>query len=145
MGAWAPVWKLASSPASGSESEIPAVNDLMVSMMDVQMAMGRCKITPVMEATLIDSIEAGKLHAKLKMPEGNMKSGSVPSLLASALKDFRDQQWYAFGNQLGAAIQDLAVVTFNQKYLVAEPAAPQDISADGSDQLAGRRSLGAVG
>merc|ERR1712048_619359 len=36
--AWAPVWKLASA-ASGSESEVPEMQDMMVSMMDVQMAM----------------------------------------------------------------------------------------------------------
>merc|ERR1712151_1485107 len=104
--------------ASGSESEVPEIHDMMVSMGDVQMAMTRCKITPEMEATLIDSMEAGKLHASLKMPQGKLKSGTVPSLLASALDDFRDRQWYAFGNQLGAAIQDLAVVTLDQKYMI---------------------------
>merc|ERR1712228_898697 len=113
----------------------------MVSMMDVQMAMTRCKLTPEMEATLIDSMEAGKLHANLKMPEGKFKGGSFPSLLASALDDFRDKQWYAFGNQLGAAMQDLAVVTFDQKYMMEELAALQDLDTDGNDQHAGRRSL----
>merc|ERR1712014_427592 len=86
--AWAPVWNLASA-ASGSESEVPEIHDMMVSMMDLQMAMTRCKITPEMEAVLIDSMEAGKLHANLKMPEGKLKSPTVPSLLASALEDFR--------------------------------------------------------
>merc|ERR1719356_1816798 len=138
--AWAPVWKLASAAASGSESEAPEMNDFMVSMMDVQMAMTRCKITPEMEATLIDSMEAGKLHANLKMPEGKFKGGSVPSLLASALEDFRDGQWYAFGNQLGAAMQDLAVVTFDQKYTMEDTAALQDLDAAGSDQFASRQS-----
>merc|ERR1712125_143322 len=65
---------------------------------------------------LVDSFEAGKLHANLKMPGGKVNSGSVPALLASALEDFRDRQWYAFGNQLGAAMQDMLVVTFDQKY-----------------------------
>merc|ERR1712048_1185790 len=105
--AWAPVWKLA-SVASGSESEVPEIHDMMVSMMDVHMAMTRCKITPAMEAVLIDSMEAGKLHANLKIPEGKLKSANVPSLLSSALEDFREKKWYAFGNQLGAAMQDLA-------------------------------------
>merc|ERR1712003_105856 len=84
----------------------------------VQMAMTRCKITPEMEAILIDSMEAGKLHAELKMPEGKFNKGGVPSLLQSALEDFRDRQWYAFGNQLGAAMQDMLVVSFDQKYEV---------------------------
>merc|ERR1712084_68735 len=142
--AWAPVWKLASAAASGSESDVPEINDLMVSMMDVQMAMKRCKLTPEMEATLIDAMEAGKLHANLNMPEGKFKGGSVPSLLASALEDFRDRQWYAFGNQLGAAMQDLAVVTFDQKYMMAETAALQNLNAAGSDQSASRQSQGVV-
>merc|ERR1712151_1331739 len=115
--AWAPVWKLASAAASGSESEVPE---------------------------MIDSMEAGKLHANLKMPEGKFKGGSVPSLLASALDDFRDKQWYAFGNQLGAAMQDLAVVTFDQKYMMAETAALQNLNAAGSDQSASRQSQGVV-
>merc|ERR1712048_1004175 len=119
--------------ASGSESEVPEIHDMMVSMMDVQMAMTRCEITPEMEAALIDSMEAGKLHANLKMPEGEFKNGNVPSLLASALEDFREKKWYAFGNQLGAAMQDLAVVTFDQKV---------EVNAAGSGQLANGHSLG---
>merc|ERR1712048_49687 len=79
-------------------------------------AMTRCKISPEMEAILLDSIEAGKLHAKLNVPGGEFNNGGVPSLLASALEDFKDRQWYAFGNQLGAAMQDMLVVSFDQKY-----------------------------
>merc|ERR1712048_832067 len=105
----------------------------MVAMTDIQMAMTRCKITPEMEAVFIDSMERGKLHANLKMPEGNFKSGNVPSLLASALEDFKNRQWYAFGNQLGAAMQDLAVVTFDQKF---------EVDAAGRGQLANGHSLG---
>merc|ERR1712151_1235430 len=86
--AWAPVFDLASAAASGSESEVPDMSELMMSMMHVQMAMQRCKITPEMEALLIDSMEAGKLHAQLKVPD--VKKGGVPSLLASALDDFKD-------------------------------------------------------
>merc|ERR1712048_757246 len=105
----------------------------MVAMTDIQMAMTRCKITPEMEAVFIDSMERGELHANLKMPEGNFKSGNVPSLLASALEDFKNRQWYAFGNQLGTAMQDLAVVTFDQKF---------EVDTAGSGQLASRQSLG---
>merc|ERR1712151_685601 len=121
--------------ASGSESQVPEIHDMMVSMMDVQMAMTRCKITPEMEAVLIDSMEAGKLRANLKMPEDKFKSANVPSLLSSALEDFRNRDWYAFGNQLGVAMQDLAVVTFDQKY---------EVDVAGSSQLASRQSLGVV-
>merc|ERR1712048_1462158 len=131
--AWAPVFDLASAAASGSVAEIPEMDDMLVSMMDLQMAMTKCKITPEMEAVLIDSMEAGKLHANLKMPEGKFKSPNVPSLLASALEDFRDKQWYAFGKQLGAAMQDLAVVTFDQKF---------EVDTAGSGQPARRHSLG---
>merc|ERR1712232_1440584 len=86
-----------------------------------------------MEAVLIDSMQAGKLHANLKMPEEKFRSANVPSLLASALEDFKDKQWYAFGKQLGAAMQDLAVVTFDQKF---------EVDIAGSGQLASRQSLG---
>merc|ERR1712187_529883 len=141
--AWTPVFDLASAAASGSVAEAPDTSELMMSMMHVQMAMTRCKITPEMEAILIDSMEAGKLHANLKMPEGKFNEGGVPSVLQSALEDFRDRQWYAFGNQLGAAMQDLLVVTFDQKY---------DFDAFGGlrqripdlEQAASRRTLGAV-
>jgi len=141
--AWAPVFDLASAAASGSVAEAPDTSELMMSMMHVQMAMTRCKITPEMEAILIDSMEAGKLHANLKMPDGKFNKGGVPSLLQSALEDFRDRQWYAFGNQLGAAMQDMLVVTFDQKY---------DFDAFGGlrqrlpdlAEATSRRSLGAV-
>merc|ERR1712048_62920 len=56
--AWTPVFDLASAAASGSVAEAPDTSELMMSMMHVQMAMTRCKITPEMEAILIDSMEA---------------------------------------------------------------------------------------
>merc|ERR1711933_170092 len=76
--------------------------------------MTRCKISPAMEAVLLDSIKAGKLHASLETPEGKFNNGDVPSLLASALEDFKDRQWYAFGSQLGVAMQDMLFVTFDR-------------------------------
>merc|ERR1712048_1192436 len=135
--AWAPVFDLASAAASGSESEVPDMSELMMSMMDVQMAMQRCEITPAMEAILIDSMEAGKLHAQLKMPDVN--KGGVPSLLASALDDYKHEQWYAFGNQLGAAMQDMLVVTLDQKYEVDHAG-----SLHQRLQLTTRQSQGAI-
>merc|ERR1712187_179990 len=42
----------------------------------------------------------------------------MPSLIASALEDYKNRQWYAFGTQLGAAMQELVVTTFPQKYEV---------------------------
>merc|ERR1719356_1084017 len=90
-----------------------------------------------MEAILIDSIEAGKLHANLKMPEGQTGSGGVPSLLGSALEDFKDGSWYAFGNQLGAAMQDMLVVTLDQKYEV-------DAAGKLRQRLTSHQSLSAV-
>merc|ERR1712113_59479 len=65
---------------------------------------------------LLDSMEAGKLHANLKVPKGTSKSGDFPSLLSSALDDFKYRDWYGFGKQLGTSMQDLLVVTFAQKY-----------------------------
>merc|ERR1712187_1049066 len=132
--AWAPVFEMVSAVASGSES--------MASMVDVQLAMTRCNISQAMESILLDSVEAGKLHANL-MPEGLNKNGSVQSLLASALEDFEEGQWYAFGKQLGVAMQDMLVVSFDQKY---------EVDADGSlrqhfpdaGQLANRQSLVAI-
>merc|ERR1711974_263154 len=114
--AWSPVWELASATAEGSESEVPGMSELMMSMMDLQMAFTRCKINPAMEAMLIDSVEMGKLHAELKLPEDRFQGTSVTSLIASALEDFHDQRWRAFGSQLGAAMQELVVVSFSQKY-----------------------------
>jgi hypothetical protein len=116
------------------------MGDLTMSMMHVQMAMTRCNISPEMEAVLLDSIEKGKLHASLKMPEGQANKGGVPSLLSSALEDFKDRQWYAFGKQLGAAMQDMVVVTFDQKYQFG--AAGKLYPAMGL--FASRRTLGVV-
>merc|ERR1711862_310578 len=69
--------------------------------------------------------------------------GGVPSLLASALEDFKDRSWYAFGNQLGAAMQDLLVVTLDQKYEVDAAGSLRQRLPDMA-QLTSRRSLGAV-
>jgi len=141
--AWAPVFEMVSAVASGSESKVPEISELMTSMVNVQLAMTRCNISQAMESVLLDSVEAGKLHANLKMPGDLYQNGSVPSLLASALEDFEDRQWYAFGNQLGVAMQDMLVVSFDQKY---------EVDADGSlrqhfpyaGQLANRQSLVAI-
>jgi len=141
--AWAPVFELTSAVASGSESEVPEMSELMTSMMDVQLAMTRCKISPAMEAVLLDSIKAGKLHASLETPEGKFNNGDVPSLLASALEDFKDRQWYAFGSQLGVAMQDMLVVTFDQKY-EADAVGNLRQRLPDMGRLANRRSLGVL-
>merc|ERR1711920_756810 len=52
------------------------------------------------------------------MPNNQIHGAAMPSLIASAMEDYRDRQWYAFGTQLGAAMQELVVTTFPTKYAV---------------------------
>jgi len=57
---------------------------------------------------------------KLSVPNENVKTASVAKLLSSAMEDYKDQQYYEFGKQLGKALQDMVVVTFPLKYEVDE-------------------------
>merc|ERR1711933_620002 len=52
------------------------------------------------------------------MPDTKVRTGAVPSLLSSALEDFKYRDWHAFGSQLGKAMQQMAIVTFPQEYEV---------------------------
>merc|ERR1712014_283751 len=92
----------------------------MGSMMDVQLALRKCNIGPAQEAMLIDAWEQGgsNLKTKLSVPNENIKTSDVAQLLSSALEDFKDQQFYNFGKQLGKSLQDMVVVTFPMKYEV---------------------------
>jgi len=96
------------------------MSDLMMSMMDVQMALTRCDIDPTEEAMLVDAFETGKLKTKLNVPDGQqVQSGpGFASLISSALEDLQDRRWHAFGSQIGDAMQDLLVVGFAEKYEV---------------------------
>merc|ERR1712048_217338 len=68
---------------------------------------------------IIDSLQTGgDLETKLRVPTDKTHGGELPSLFASALEDYKDGQWYAFGTQLGAAMQELVVTTFPAKYEV---------------------------
>merc|ERR1712228_765338 len=116
--AWAPVFGLAEA-AAGSTAEAPEASDFMMSMMDVQLALKQCNIGPAEEAMLVDAWEGGgDLKAKVSVPNENVETASVATLLASALEDYKDQQYYTFGKQLGKALQDMVVVTFPLKYEV---------------------------
>merc|ERR1712187_490966 len=54
----------------------------------------------------------------LRVPTNQVHGDGMPSLIASAMEDYKDKQWYAFGTQLGAAMQELVVTTFPTKYEV---------------------------
>jgi len=118
--AWKPVFQLLSkATGSTSAAESPDMSELMLSMMDLQVALTRCNVGPAQEAMLIDAIESGtKIHSKLQLANSHTTGSGVASLLTSALEDFRDKHWYEFGDQLGKAMQDMVVVTFAQKYEV---------------------------
>merc|ERR1712187_583776 len=87
--------------------------------MDVQLALRRCNIDAAKEAMLIDTFESGgKLKAKIDVADSVADAGAVPSLLSSALQDFKERNWHAFGSQLGKAVQQAVVVSFPQEYEV---------------------------
>merc|ERR1712187_485795 len=116
--AWTPIFELGGE-ATGASAEPPAMTDLMTSMVDVQLAMRRCDIGPAQEAMLFDTWEAGgKFKTDLNMPDTKVRTGAVPSLLSSALEDFKYRDWHAFGSQLGKAMQQMAVATFPEEYEV---------------------------
>merc|ERR1712217_297975 len=118
--AWTPVFELVSTATTASENaETPSTSDLMSSLMDVQLALRRCDISPTTEAMLIDTFESGgKFKAKLDVPDSQAHADAVPSLLSSALEDFKERNWHAFGSQLGKAVQQAVVVSFPQEYEV---------------------------
>merc|ERR1712151_255785 len=119
--AWTPVFELVSTAASISdvEKEPVTTSDLMSPFMDVQLALQRCDISPTTEAMLIDTFESGgKFKAKLDVPDSQAHADAVPSLLSSALEDFKERNWHAFGSQLGKAVQQAVVVSFPEEYEV---------------------------
>merc|ERR1712217_604208 len=113
-------FELAETASTGSVSDAPGAGDFLVSMMSVQQALRKCNIGPAQEAMLIDAWEEGgeSLKTKLSVPNENIKTSDVAQLLSSAMEDFKDQQYYNFGKQLGKAMQDMVVVTFPMKYEV---------------------------
>jgi len=117
--AWTPVWQLLED-ATAQSSKAPAMGDIMMSMMDVQLALTRCNIGPAQEAMIIDSMESGKdIHTKFTVPESSKTQGdSVSTQFSTALEEFQEGHYYAFGSQLGAALQDMVVIRFSQKYEV---------------------------
>merc|ERR1712048_1083832 len=70
-----------------------------------------------MGAMLFDTFESGgKFKAKLGMPDGQVQTGAAPSHLSTALDDFKERNWHAFGTQLGKAMQSMVVSSFPQEY-----------------------------
>merc|ERR1712187_522520 len=117
--AWTPVFELMSTVTASADAEMPSSSDVMSSFMDVQLALQRCDINPAKEAMLIDTFESGgKFKAKLDVADTHVQADAVPSLLSSALEDFKDRNWHAFGAQLGRAMQQAVVVSFPQEYEV---------------------------
>merc|ERR1712048_1445241 len=133
--AWKPVFELVSTATTASENaETPSTSDLMSSLMDVQLALRRCGISPDKEAMLIDTFESGgKFKAKLDVPDSQVHADAVPSLLSSALEDFKDRNWHAFGSQLGKAVQQAVVVSFPQEYEVDDTGRLHKIVLEATD------------
>merc|ERR1711879_697100 len=127
--AWTPVFELAETASTGSVSDAPGAGDFLVSMMSVQQALRKCNIGPAQEAMLIVAWEEGgeSLKTKLSVPNENIKTSDVAQLLSSAMEDFKDQQYYNFGKQLGKSLQDMVVVTFPMKYEVDDMGRLQEI------------------
>jgi len=120
--AWTPVFEfLNTATTASSDADAPDTSDLMISLMDVQLALQRCNIDPTKEAMIIDTFESGgKLKAKIDVADSMVDAGAVPvqSLLSSALQDFKKKNWHDFGSQLGKAVQQAVVVSFPQEYEV---------------------------
>merc|ERR1712151_327004 len=114
--AWTPVFELASG-VFASSADASSSADLLSSFMDVQLALKKCDISPTQEAMLLDTFESGgKFKAKLGMPDGKVQTGAVSSYLSTALEDFKERNWHAFGSQLGKAMQSMVVSSFPQEY-----------------------------
>jgi hypothetical protein len=115
--AWMPAIQLAES-AEDPTVKPPNMEQMMFAMMDVQLALTRCNISPEQEAMLVDAAQSGSLHTKLAIPQATLDEGGVSELLASALTDYKTGNWYAFGTQLGKAMQSMMVEAFPEEYEV---------------------------
>merc|ERR1712187_372629 len=113
-------------------------------------ALRRCGISPDKEAMLIDTFESGgKFKAKLDVPDSQVYANAVPSLLSSALEDFKERNWHEFGSQLGKAVQQAVIVSFPQEYEVDDTGKLRKIVIEatelGQTSILGKRSTAVAG
>merc|ERR1712232_1335213 len=86
QSAWSPVWKFLQDSAKADASEaIPDMSALLVSMMDVQLALRACGVTPVQEAMLFDAMHSGNVASSIEMGSG-ARAGQSPSMVVANRK-----------------------------------------------------------
>eukprot|EP00929_Paragymnodinium_shiwhaense_P119983 TRINITY_DN91896_c0_g1_i1.p1 TRINITY_DN91896_c0_g1~~TRINITY_DN91896_c0_g1_i1.p1 ORF type:complete len:547 (+),score=144.78 TRINITY_DN91896_c0_g1_i1:69-1709(+) len=156
QSAWSPVWKfLANAAESGVESApLPDVSWLLTSMLDVQVALRSCGITPVQEAMLFDALHSGSVATRVSLPGMTLPKLTVVSNrekatreMTEALQDWRMHAWTVFGRQLGELLRDMVMMAFPEKYSIgtagrlqgviedAEAEATDDFSKNGRPNL----------
>jgi len=127
--AWSPVWNLfldagkASSAEEAAEKELTDSGELLLSMLDLQVALRTCGLGPQQEALLLDGMKLGEVHTSLDVPEmrsmtPQQERDNLSKSFAQALQDWKDRSWSAFGAQLGSVLRDMVVLTFPQKWSV---------------------------
>jgi len=126
--AWTPVLQLFMKAANGQETTVDAVTDvpemsgeLMISMMDLQLAITNCGINPVQEAVLFDAMHSGTVRSRLVAPAGSSLAAQRPrdelsQAFSKALQDYKTQTWTDFGTELGSIVREMVVVAFPEKY-----------------------------
>jgi len=120
--AWAPVFKLFLDASTEDAADaLPDTSQLLISMLDLQLALRTCGLGPQQEAVLFDAMHMGELHTKLELPEmASMNTQQERDALSrgfsAALHDWREHSWSAFGAQLGSILRDMVLLTFPQKY-----------------------------
>eukprot|EP00929_Paragymnodinium_shiwhaense_P029466 TRINITY_DN16874_c1_g1_i1.p1 TRINITY_DN16874_c1_g1~~TRINITY_DN16874_c1_g1_i1.p1 ORF type:complete len:567 (-),score=133.04 TRINITY_DN16874_c1_g1_i1:438-2138(-) len=158
-GAWAPVWEfLQKSAQHGVDyAPLPDMTQLLISMLDVQVALRFCGITPVQEAMLFDAMRSGSVVSRVALPPPRGGSASavvtdgsadVTQTMTTALEDWRQHSWTAFGKQLGDLLRDVALVAFPQKYAVDTTGRLQQVIEQAEEKAAkegrdGRQLVGA--
>eukprot|EP00929_Paragymnodinium_shiwhaense_P068848 TRINITY_DN34707_c0_g1_i1.p1 TRINITY_DN34707_c0_g1~~TRINITY_DN34707_c0_g1_i1.p1 ORF type:complete len:571 (+),score=114.88 TRINITY_DN34707_c0_g1_i1:21-1733(+) len=125
--AWSPVMKLFRDAASkkAPQAGLPDISQLLVSMLDLQLALRTCGLGPTQEAALLDAMRAGEVHTKLDVRSRERLVGpevaeALSQAFAEALEDWQMHSWSAFGRQLGTMLRDMMVTTFPAKYSVKD-------------------------
>jgi hypothetical protein len=133
--AWQPVWsvmsKMAKGETVGASRDMNVVEKatgegaegfgaLAMSMLDAQIALRRCGFSAEQEAILYDSMEAGRgFHTKFEGGDHEEYSkGDMSATVAQAVKMWKDKNFKQFGEHMGAAMRDLTMEVFPEKYYV---------------------------
>jgi len=93
--------------------------EMMMGMMQVQMALQKCNIGPIQEEMIMDSITAGgDVKTKVSLPNDKVDRKDIEQKVEKAVKALQSEQWTVFGAQLGGMMRKLVVIAFPQKYAV---------------------------